>query len=166
MKKLILGVGNTLKGDDGVGVHVAERINEYLKEIEQRSIQVKPARTRTDITVIDCGTTPENYTSIIRKHNPNVVILVDAADMGLGPGDYRIIPPEKIGVMCLSTHDMPLSLFASYVSGLCGEMVLVGIQPQRIDVGATLSSAVRRGGDDVANIIIEDRLNEIMMLET
>jgi hydrogenase 3 maturation protease len=166
VKELILGIGNTLKGDDGIGVHVAERVNEYLKKVDQKSKQGKSAGTQREIMVINCGTAPENYTSIIRKHNPNTLILVDAADMGLEPGAFRIIPPEKIGVMCISTHNMPLSVFVSYVSEFCRDVVLVGIQPERMDFGATLSSVVRRSGDDVANLIIEERLNEIGMVET
>ncbi len=166
MKKVILGIGNRLRGDDGIGVHVAEKINEHLKKVEQKSRQDKSAGTQREIMVINCGTVAENYTSIIRKHHPDILILVDAADMGLSPGSYRIIPPEKIGVMCVSTHNMPLSLFVSYVREFCRDVVLIGIQPERMDLGTTLSSAVRSGGEDVANIIIEERLNEIRILET
>lgn len=166
MKEVILGIGNTLKGDDGIGVHVVERINEYLKEVEQKSKQVKSAGTKREIIAINCGTAPENYTSIVREHVPDRLIVVDAAEMGLSPGSYRIIPPEKTGVMCISTHNMPLSLFASYVSDFCQDIVLIGIQPASMDFGAALSSVVRRSGDDVANLIIEERLNEIRMLET
>jgi len=166
VKELILGIGNTLKGDDGIGVHVAEGVNEYLKKVDQKSKQGKSAGTQREIMVINCGTAPENYTSIIRKHHPDIVILVDAVDMGLSPGSYRIIPPEKIGVMCISTHNMPLSLFVSYVGEFCRDVVLVGIQPERMDFGATLSSVVRSSGEDAANLIIEGRLNKIRMLET
>ena len=166
MKEVILGIGNTLKGDDGIGVHVVERINEYLKEVEQKSKQVKSAGTKREIIAVNCGTAPENYTSSVREHVPDRLILVDAAEMGLSPGSYRIIPPEKIGVMCISTHNMPLSLFTSYVSDFCRGIVLIGIQPASMDFGAALSSVVRRSGDDVANLIIEERLNEIRMLET
>jgi len=166
VKEVILGIGNTLKGDDGIGVHVVERINEYLRKVDQKSKQVKSAGTKREIIAINCGTVPENYTSIVREHVPDRLILVDAAEMGLSPGSYRIIPPEKIGVMCVSTHNMPLSLFVSYVSEFCRDVVLIGIQPERMDVGATLSSAVRSGGEDAANIIIEERLNEIRILKT
>jgi len=166
VRELILGIGNTLNGDDGIGVHVVEKINEHLKKVGQESRQGKSTRTQREIIVINCGTVAENYTSIIRKQNPDTLVLVDAADMGLNPGSYRIIPPEKIGVMCISTHNMPLSLFVSYVSEFCRDVVLVGIQSERMDVGATLSRVVRKSGKDVANLIIEGRLNEIRMLET
>jgi hydrogenase 3 maturation protease len=160
MKEVILGVGNALKGDDGIGVYIAEKINTYLKEIEKRSKGAK-----RQVIALDCGTTPENYTSTIRRHNPDKLILVDAADMGLSPGSYRIIPPEKIEVMHFSTHDMPLSLFISYVGGFCGEVILIGIQPEKMDFGTPLSSVVQRNGDRVANLILEKQLNKIEPLE-
>ncbi|HUS04203.1 MAG TPA: hydrogenase maturation peptidase HycI [Dehalococcoidia bacterium] len=164
MRELILGIGNMLKGDDGIGIYVAEMVNKRLKEIEGKSRQVKFREAR-EAMVINCGTTPENYTSIIRKYAPDRLILVDAADMGLSPGSYRIIPPGKIGVMCVSTHNMPLSLFVSYVSEFCRDIVLIGVQPERMDFGATLSSVARRAGGQVVNLIIEKRLNEIETLK-
>lgn len=154
MKEVVLGIGNILKSDDGIGIYIAEKLNKYLKE------------AKSEVIVIDCGTTPENYTSVIRKHNPDTLILVDAADMGLSPGSYRIIPPERIEVMHFSTHIMPLSVFISYVSEFCGEVVLIGIQPDKMEVGTVLSSKVQRSGNVMAKLIIEERLNEIKPLET
>lgn len=159
MKEVVLGIGNILKGDDGIGIYIVEKVNKYLKE-------AKFTEAKSEVIVIDCGTTPENYTSVIRKHNPDTLILVDAADMGLSPGSYRIIPPERIEVMHFSTHIMPLSVFISYVSEFCGEVVLIGIQPDKMEVGTVLSSKVQRSGDMVAKFIIEERLNEIKPLET
>jgi len=164
MKEIILGIGNILKGDDGVGIHIAERLNKYLQHIKNEPGQDRFAEAEETI-VIDCGTAPENYTSIIRRHNPDRLILVDAADMGLSPGSYRIIPPEKIAVMHFSTHDIPLSIFISYVGESCRNIVLIGIQPDKMNLGATLSHTVRRSGELVANLIIGKRLNEIERLK-
>jgi len=166
MKEMVLGIGNTLKGDDGIGVYIVERVNEYLEEAKRGSERAKFIGARRKILAINCGTTPENYTSIIRKHKPDRLILVDAAEMGLSPGAYRIIPPEKIEVMHVSTHSMALSFLIAYVSEICKDTVLVGIQPEKMDFGAELSSAVRRSGDRVANLIMEEGLSEIMTLET
>jgi len=165
MKEVIIGVGNVLKGDDGIGVYVAEKLKEYIKKVEQRSKEDKIGGRIGMVVAINCGTTPENYTSIIRKSSPDRLILVDAADLGLSPGSYRIIPSEKLGVMCISTHNMPLSLFKSYVDQFCQDIVLVGIQPERMDFNVTLSSAVRRGGDQIVKLIIEERLSEIEVLK-
>jgi len=165
MKEVILGVGNILKGDDGIGIYVAEKIKEYIRKVEKGSKEDKSKGNSRMVGAINCGTTPENYTSIIRKSSPDRLIVVDAADMGLSPGSYRIISPGKIGVMCVSTHNMPLSLFSSYVGQFCQDIVLVGIQPDRMDFNVTLSSAVQRGGDQIVRLIIEERLNEIEVLK-
>jgi len=164
MKEIILGMGNILKGDDGVGIYIAERLSKYLQHIKNEPEQDRFVGAE-ETMVIDCGTAPENYTSIIRRHNPDRLMLVDAADMGLSPGSYRIIPPEKIAVMHFSTHDIPLSIFISYASESCGDIVLIGIQPDKMKLGATLSRTVRRSGAQVANLIMEKRLNEIESLE-
>jgi hydrogenase 3 maturation protease len=165
MKEVVLGIGNTLKGDDGIGIYIVERVNEYLEEVKKGSERAKFIGTRREVIAINCGTTPENYTSIIRRHNPDRLILVDAAEMGLSPGAYRIIPPEEIEVMHVSTHSMPLSFLMSYASELCKDIVLVGIQPEKMDFSTELSSAVRRSGDRVANLIMEEGLSGIMTLE-
>ena len=166
MKEVVLGIGNALRGDDGIGIHIVQTLKRCLEEFQTGAKQAKFIELRKELIAVDCSTTPESYTSAIREHNPDRLILVDAANMGLSPGSYRIIPPEKIGVMCVSTHNMPLSLFVSYVREFCRDVVLIGIQPETMDLGATLSSAVRTGGEDVANIIIEGRLNEIDILRT
>jgi len=164
MEELILGIGNTLKGDDGVGVYIVEKVGKYLKKVGKNLGKDSSTESKKGVITINCGTTPENYTSVIRKHKPDRLILIDAADMGLTPGSYRIIPLEKMGVMCISTHKMPLAVFLSYVSEFCRDTVLIGIQPEGMDFGIALSSVVRRGGDQVVKHIIEKRLNEIKTL--
>jgi hydrogenase 3 maturation protease len=165
MKELVLGIGNTLKGDDGIGIYIAEKLNKYAKGIRAKSKQAQSAVTGREVVAISCGTTPENYTSIIRKGKPDTLILVDAADMGLAPGSYRIIPPEKIEIVHFSTHNMSLSFLISYLRESCGEITLIGIQPDRMDVGTALSKVVQKSGDQVASLIIKRRLNEIKSLE-
>jgi hydrogenase 3 maturation protease len=164
VKEIILGIGNILNGDDGIGVYVAQRIIEQLQAAREEPEQAQ-AMGISGVIAINCGTTPENYTSIIRKHDPDRLVLVDAAHMGLSAGSYRIVSPEKIGVMHVSTHNIPLSVFVSYVRESCKAVVLIGIQPYRMEFGRALSRAVRKGGNEVARLIIEQRLNEIKPLE-
>ena len=166
MKEVLLGIGNTLNGDDGIGIYIAQKLDKYLKGAKKESKQARVTETSKKFIVIDCGTTPENYTAILRKHNPDTLILVDAADMGLSPGSYRTIPPEKIEVMHFSTHNIPLSIFISYVSEFCGKVVLIGVQPDEMNIGTILSKPVQQNGDQVAALIIEERLDEIKPLET
>jgi len=166
MKELVLGIGNTMKGDDGVGSYVVGRLNDRLCSPAATPDGAEAAGRGTERFAIDCGMVPENYSSVVRQHSPDRVVLVDAAEMGLPPGSSRIIPPERAGVMCVSTHNMPLSLFVSYVKEFCPDVVLVGIQPERMELGAAMCREVVEAGDRLATLIAEGRLSEIQLLET
>lgn len=160
MKAMILAVGNTMKGDDGIGSYIVEQVKRYICEADREAVKTTTS-SLGEIVTIDCGTTPENYTSVIRKQRPDRLVLVDAAELGLSPGSYRIVKPEHMGVMTVSTHNMPLSLFMSYVSQFCREVLLLGIQPKRMDLNTTLSPELYTAGDEVARLIVNGRLSDI-----
>ena len=154
---LVLGIGNQLAGDDGAGVYLVEVLNS-----SRRGAHLDIAN---DLVAISATTAPESYASVIRCHHPDLLILVDAADMGLTPGAFRIIEPFRIGTPSFSTHDLPLSMFMSYVQELCGSVVLVGVQPQYTEMGRPLSPPVRSSMKVLAGIILKGRTAEIPPLE-
>jgi hydrogenase 3 maturation protease len=153
---IVLGIGNPLGGDDAAGPCLVR----MLKRRRQRTNEPS-----SEITAIDASTAPESCTSIIRQHRPDLLILVDAADMGLPPGALRAIPPEKISVLSFSTHHMPLSMFISYVQEFCGEVLFIGIQPARTEMGKGLSKAVRKSTRELGEAILQGRVAEIPLLE-
>jgi len=153
---IVLGIGNRLGGDDAAGTRVVDMLN-------QRRHRNK-APLPTEIMAIDAGTAPESYTSVIRQHRPDLLILVDAADMGLPPGALRTITPEKISVLSFSTHHMPLSMFVSYVEEFCGKVLLVGVQPERTEMNRRISKVVHKSVKNLAEAILEGRIAEIPLL--
>jgi len=157
---LVLGIGNRLGGDDAAGTCVVDMLNPALRALSagrHRAKALLPAQTMA----IDAGTAPESYTSVIRQHRPDLLILVDAADMGLPPGALRTITPEKISILSFSTHHMPLSMFIAYVEEFCGRVLLVGVQPERTEAGSGISKAVRKSVKKLAEAILEGRIAEI-----
>ena len=161
---IVLGIGNRLGGDDAAGTCVVDVLNPALRALSTGRHRAK-ALLPTKIMTIDAGTAPESYTSVIRRHRPDLLILVDAADMGLSPGALRTIAPEKISVLSFSTHHMPLSMFISYVEEFCGKILLVGVQPERTETGEHISKAVRKSVKKLAEAILEGRIAEIPPLE-
>jgi hydrogenase 3 maturation protease len=153
---IVLGIGNRLGGDDAAGTCVVDMLNRG----QHRAKAFLPA----EIVAIDAGTAPESYTSVIRQHRPDLLILVDAADMGLSPGALRTIAPEKISVLSFSTHHMPLSMFIAYVNEFCGKVLLVGVQPERTEADRGVSRAVRKSVKELAEAILEGRIAEIPLL--
>jgi len=153
---IVLGIGNRLGGDDAAGTYLVDILNQGQHKTK--------ALLPTEMMAIDAGTAPESYTSVIRQHRPDLLILVDAADMGLPPGALRTIAPEKISVLSFSTHHMPLSMFIAYVKEFCGKVLLIGLQPEQTGLSSSMSKVVRKSVKKLADSILEGRIAEIPLL--
>ncbi|MFH1721906.1 MAG: hydrogenase maturation peptidase HycI [Candidatus Altiarchaeota archaeon] len=136
-KVSILCVGNDLNGDDGVGPYIYERI----KDLEGEKVQI-----------IDARTVPENFVGPIKDFQPNVVLVIDAADFGGKPGEWRFIEGKDIGNFSVSTHGMNLGLIEKMLGKEGIEVVFLGIQPKQTELGEGLSEDVRKR---VENLISE-----------
>jgi len=111
MDYLIMCIGNRDGGDDAVGPYIADKLQE------------------SNFTVLDCGTVPENFTSVVKQHSPKNLIIIDAVEMYLSPGEIRVVPKEKIGVMTISTHGIPISVLIEYLKQYIENIIFIGIQP-------------------------------------
>ncbi len=141
----IVGIGNVLRSDDAAGILVARSL--------------KTSRLLSDlktVLVMDAGHAPENCTAELRRFAPDMVLLVDAVEMGEQPGHIRWVEMDEIEGMSASTHSLPLSMLASYLNWeLKCEVMLLGIQPKSNDVGETVSMEVLRAVNEIAGEITE-----------
>ena len=145
-KLIVLGVGNELKSDDGVGPFV-------IKKLKEENIE------NDNVLFIDAKTVPENFTGKIRKENPTHLIIVDACLMDLDPGDMRIVDKDDFASIGISTHSMSLSFFVRYLEKDTEiRIMFVGIEPETMDWGERPTPIVERS----ANEFIEN-LKEIIL---
>ncbi|MFC1657874.1 hydrogenase 3 maturation endopeptidase HyCI [Candidatus Omnitrophota bacterium] len=123
----IVGIGNTLKADDGLG-----------------PLLVQGLRGKTPACLFDCGEVPENYTRPIIRSNPETIIIVDAADWSAAAGELRFIKAEEIRNFSLSTHNASLSIFLDYLKGELprAEIIIVGVQTGNRQLMQSLSPGV------------------------
>ncbi|WAI01462.1 hydrogenase 3 maturation endopeptidase HyCI [Methanogenium organophilum] len=145
--KLLLGVGNTMLGDDGIGPWMAERIKNCPGWHAE-----------------DCGTAPENFTGVVRKMQPRLLVIVDAADMRLTPGEFRKILPDSVGQAGFDTHSLPLTHIIGYLRENMPEMpeiLLIGIQPGPVTFTDVVSAPVIRGGEEVAEMLCNGKEAQI-----
>jgi len=126
-KNVLLGIGNTLRGDDGAGSFVANNFK------------------HPQWITIDGKSAPENFTSVIKKIKPQALIIIDAAWMGINAGDFRLIPSKKISFLQFSTHSMPLNFLIEYLSPYCQKIIMIGIQPLNTQLNKNLSKPVLNG---------------------
>jgi hydrogenase maturation protease len=130
---LIIGLGNPLWGDDGVGVRVAELLGN----------RVLPAGMK----VVDGGTGGLDLVNLMEGW-PRV-IFVDAANMGREPGQFVRFALDEARLLgkdeSLSIHDAGLRealLLAQALSVLPDEVVIYGVQPAHIAWDSGLSPEV------------------------
>jgi len=147
MKYLVMCIGNRDDGDDAVGPYIADKLK--LKKSDK-------------IKILDCGTIPENYTSVVKRENPETLIIIDAVEMGLKPGEIRIVPKEKIGVMTISTHGIPISVLIGYLEKYVKNIIFIGIQPK--EMSGDITTIVKESGDKLVKILKQNKLKIIKIL--
>jgi hydrogenase 3 maturation protease len=142
-KIVVLGVGSDLRADDVAGLLVAEHLQHSLRG-------KKSGRLR----VVFGDTAPENMTGPIRRHQPSHVVIVDSAEMEKKAGTITLIDSEKIEGVTFSTHQLPLSIMARYLGQeLACEVLVIGIQPNSITFGGSVSSPVKKAAGQLAQIL-------------
>jgi hydrogenase 3 maturation protease len=138
----IIGIGNELNGDDGAGVLV-------VRKLPKPDIQ-------SNWLVIDAGPSPESFTGPLRKFQPDLVLFVDAAEMGEPAGTTAWIKWQSTGGLSASTHSLPLTVLAEFlVHEFTCQVAMIGIQPQQLEMGRPLSQAVKKSVTEAAACLSE-----------
>ena len=134
MKTTILGIGNTLLRDEGIGIHV-------LKALQARL----PADDA--LSFVDGGTL--SFTLAAEIEASDRLVVIDAAQLGEAPGTVRCFIDNEmdsfLGSCKRSVHEVGLlDLFdiARLTQTLPGQRALVGIQPASVDWGEEPTEAV------------------------
>ncbi len=143
---LIMCIGNIDGGDDAIGPYIADKL----------------MQEEGNLVVLNCGTVPENFTSVVKQHNPKNLIIVDAVEMGLDAGKIRIVPKEKIGVMHISTHGIPISVLISYLEQYVEKIYFIGIQPK--SMSGEINKIVKKSGKELITIIKNRKIENIHKL--
>ena len=133
--QVILTVGNGMMGDDAAGP--------LLAALLQRS----PA---PGWQVVDGGSAPENVVHRVRAVAPERVLVIDAAEMELEPGEVRLIDDRLvIEQFITTTHDLPVSFLIAALRQSVPEVHFLGIQPSVIAFGYPLTEPVQRAVLDI-----------------
>ncbi|WP_048055696.1 hydrogenase maturation peptidase HycI [Methanotorris igneus] len=154
-KLVIMGIGNEMKGDDGVGIYIvkeiAKRFGKDVNDINSEVIKISE-----NIILLNCGTVPENFTDVLKRESPTHIIMVDAALMNEEIGTIKVINPEDIADVGFSTHALPLSIIVKYIKkSINTKIIVIGIEPKIIDFDKPLSDEVRRCADNFVEYLIK-----------
>lgn len=131
-KVVVLGVGNLLLGDEGVGIHVINKLkNEYFP---------------SSITFIDGGTAGIDLLFFLE--DADYVVIIDCMEGSAEPGTIfrlpadKLIPKESGNIASLHGIGLQEMLFIAKKTGKLPPSVIYGVQPKTVTLGDQLSPEV------------------------
>jgi hydrogenase 3 maturation protease len=135
----IVGIGNVMRGDDGFGSILSNRI-----------------KGKVSAHVVNAGVTPENYLKAIRNSKPNTILLIDVADFDGGVGDIKLLKKEDIPLYGLSTHNASLALFFGFLEAdTKAEVFMLAIQPGNSSINTSLSDIAEKRCQELESLLLE-----------
>lgn len=142
----VFGIGNILLSDDGIGVHVLNRLKEEYD---------LPGY----VELIDGGTKGLDLLPLLEDRDK--VLIIDAANFKKEAGTIDTVEGDKIPAFLstkLSVHQigLPDMLFAAKLMGIMpDEMCLIGIQPESMDTSTEMSDVVSKGMEPLLEKVLE-----------
>ena len=145
-KTLILGIGNTLLSDEGVGVHLLDFLRCRHPEL-------------CGAQFLDGGTL--SFTLAPYIESAERLVVLDAAELLAPPGTVQVFIGEEMdrfaGRTKRSVHEVSLGdlLSIAYLTGcLPAQRALVAVQPGLVDWGSTLSNPVKQALPQAAHEVL------------
>jgi len=145
MAILVMGLGNLVMSDDGLGSRV-------VSELERRF------RPRDEVRLLDGGTLGLDL--LPRLEGVEKLLIVDALQMGAAPGSlFRLEGDEVPRAFAnkLSVHQMGLQdllAVAELQGNLPQQLVVIGAQSERIEMGMELSPPVETALEQVVSAVL------------
>ena len=142
-KTAILTAGNDMRADDGAGPLI-----------------IRTLSGKTKASLFDGGELPENLAFKIIQLNPEMLFIIDAANMDKEPGHIAVINEKDISGPSFSSHRMPLSMLTGFITKeLPGiKVIIIGIQPQGTELGKPMSAAVRNAVNKLSGLFTENEI--------
>lgn len=128
-KILFVGIGNLLKSDDGAGVYISRRIRET-----------------ENISALTVEMSIENYIGKINSLQPDILVLIDCADMGEPPGTIKLLKLDEIKDFTTNTHNISLKKISEFFNA---QVFILGIQPLSVAFGEKISYIVARSAKNI-----------------
>ncbi|MDL1970591.1 MAG: HyaD/HybD family hydrogenase maturation endopeptidase [Candidatus Desulfofervidaceae bacterium] len=153
MKIMVLGIGNILMKDEGVGVRTVE----HMKKLDLPK----------EVELMDGGTS----TPLLFPYFTEVdhLIVIDAVKGNMPPGSIYRLKPEDL----LPPDDSPVSLhdlglvnalqMAEQVGMHPKTVIIFGVEPKEIDWGMELTPEIERRIPTIAQIVL-DEINKLINL--
>jgi hydrogenase 3 maturation protease len=138
---VVVGIGNPIRMDDFVGVKIVQDLHGKVSD---------------NVYLIECETVPESFIQQIIDFDPTHILLIDAAVLGLEPGDSRLIEPKQLGIFqAFSTHALPLRIFCEYLAETTkAKITLLLIEPKKAAFEEGLTPEIKASAREIVDLLL------------
>jgi len=139
---VVAGIGNPIRRDDFVGVKIVQDLK---------------GKVSKNVCLLECETIPESFMQEIVDLKPSHVLLVDAAVLGLKPGETRFVFPEQVtDFPAITTHVLPLRIFCEYIAKMTeAKIALLLVEPGNTEFGEGLTPEVQKATEKINKVMLE-----------
>ena len=139
---VVAGIGNPIRRDDFVGVKIVQDLE---------------GKVTDKVYLFECETVPESFMQEIVDLKPSHVLLIDAAILGLKPGEIRLVFPEQVtDFPAITTHVLPLRIFCEYITKMTrAKIALLLIEPENTEFGEGLTPKVQTSVKRFSPVLLE-----------
>jgi len=139
---VVAGIGNPIRRDDFVGVKIVQDLEGKVSD---------------KVHLLECETVPESFMQEIVDLKPSHVLLIDAAILGLKPGETRLVFPEQVtDFPAITTHMLPLRIFCEYIAKMTeAKIALLLIEPENTEFGEGLTPEVQKAAEKITKTLLE-----------
>jgi hydrogenase maturation protease len=143
---VVMGIGNILLKDDGVGIHALRKLQEAGSFPEN-----------IEVEIIDCGTTSD--ISVFLDSSVDKIIIIDAVQAhGKTGAIYRFTPDvfesEKQDITSVHYLNLKECMVFMRLSGIYPEeVIIIGVEPGEMDWGMNLTSEVESRLPELLSIL-------------
>lgn len=138
----IMGIGNYDRADDYVGGTVIELL-------EKKTFP-------DNIKLINAGPVPEAVTGVIKRFEPDYLIIIDAAHMDEEPGTIMVFSEKNVDSAHMFTpHQVSMKLYNQYLTHYLKKLktVFIGIQPKSIRYYEDMTESVKLSADFISEML-------------
>jgi hydrogenase maturation protease len=146
--RYIIGIGNYSMADDGIGLRIVEHISQHGLNRGFESIDIADDGMRLLLYL---------------KEETERIVLIDAVDLGLPPGEFRLFKPEDVestkDMKRLTTHEGDIVRVIEFARGLgypIPPITILGIQPGSMEPSTELSPALQKRFDTYLQVALEE----------
>lgn len=143
-KICIMGIGNFDRADDYVGIAAIELLEKMVFP--------------KNIKIINAGPVPEAFTGVIKKEEPDILIIIDAAQMDEKPGTIRIFTEDNVdSAYMITPHKVSMKMYLEYLRFELKNLkaLFIGIQPKSLSYMIKMDSRVEKSAHYVSQLLEE-----------